>query len=63
VAGALPPSFLIGMMVLAEFARREGLVGTAVTIFLSNDATAVVLTPAVYAAAWRAVTAAVILFA
>jgi len=30
------------------------LVGTIVTIFLSNDATAVVLTPAVYAAATRA---------
>jgi arsenical pump membrane protein len=30
------------------------LVGTAVTIFLSNDATAVVLTPAVYAAAKQA---------
>ena len=68
--------FLIGMMALAEVARREGLfdwlatlavrgsrgsasrlfalvyaVGTVVTIFLSNDATAVVLTPAVYAAA------------
>jgi len=68
--------FLIGMMLLAELARREGLfdwlaalaldhargspyrlftliyiVGTLVTIFLSNDATAVVLTPAVYAAA------------
>ncbi len=67
--------FLIGMMLLAELARREGLfdtlaalavhrargsartlfaliygVGTVVTIFLSNDATAVVLTPAVYAA-------------
>lgn len=67
--------FLIGMMVLAELARQEGLfdwlaayavghakgsgrrlfdlvflVGTVVTIFLSNDATAVVLTPAVYAA-------------
>ena len=66
--------FLLGMMVLAELARREGLfdwlasyalghargsasrlflliyaVGTLVTIFLSNDATAVVLTPAVYA--------------
>ena len=66
--------FLIGMMILAELARREGLfdwlaayalqhargsgrrlclliyaVGTLVTIFLSNDATAVVLTPAVYA--------------
>jgi arsenical pump membrane protein len=68
--------FLIGMMLLAEVARKEGLfdwlavqavrssrqsasrlfaivyaVGTVVTIFLSNDATAVVLTPAVYAAA------------
>ncbi len=68
--------FLVGMMVLAEVARREGLfdwlaaravrgsrgsasrlfllvyaVGTLVTVFLSNDATAVVLTPAVYAAA------------
>jgi arsenical pump membrane protein len=67
--------FLIGMMLLAEIARQEGLfdwlaahavgyagnsarrlflivyiVGTAVTVFLSNDATAVVLTPAVYAA-------------
>ena len=67
--------FLIGMMLLAEVARQEGLfdylaalsvrsakgsakrlflivyaVGTVVTIFLSNDATAVVLTPAVYAA-------------
>ena len=66
--------FLIGMMLLAELARREGLfdwlaayalqhargsgkrlflliyaVGTLVTVFLSNDATAVVLTPAVYA--------------
>jgi arsenical pump membrane protein len=71
--------FLIGMMILAELARREGLfdwlaayalqhargdgkrlftliyvVGTLVTIFLSNDATAVVLTPAVYAIAKRA---------
>jgi len=67
--------FLVGMMLLAEIARKEGLfdwlaqqavkhsrhsasrlfaivygVGTVVTIFLSNDATAVVLTPAVYAA-------------
>lgn len=67
--------FLVGMMLLAEVARKEGLfdwlaqqavrhsrhsasrlfaivygVGTLVTIFLSNDATAVVLTPAVYAA-------------
>ena len=71
--------FLIGMMVLAELARHEGLfdwlaafavqlsagsstrlfvliygVGILVTVFLSNDATAVVLTPAVYAAATRA---------
>jgi arsenical pump membrane protein len=71
--------FLIGMMLLAELARHEGLfdwlaayavrqakgsptrlfglvylVGTIVTIFLSNDATAVVLTPAVYAVAKRA---------
>jgi arsenical pump membrane protein len=68
--------FLLGMMVLAELARLEGLfdwlavhaavqargsaarlftliylVGTLVTIFLSNDATAVVLTPAVAAVA------------
>jgi arsenical pump membrane protein len=68
--------FLVGMMLLAELARAEGLfdwlamqavrhakgsakrlfilvyiVGTLVTVFLSNDATAVVLTPAVYAAA------------
>jgi arsenical pump membrane protein len=67
--------FLIGMMLLAEVARKERLfdwlaalavrhshnsakrlflivyvVGTVVTVFLSNDATAVVLTPAVYAA-------------
>ena len=67
--------FLVGMMLLAEVARQEGLfdwlaaqavrlaknsakrlflivyvVGTIVTVFLSNDATAVVLTPAVYAA-------------
>jgi arsenical pump membrane protein len=67
--------FLVGMMVLAEVARQEGLfdwlaayavrhaqgsaaklftlvygVGIVVTVFLSNDATAVVLTPAVYAA-------------
>jgi arsenical pump membrane protein len=67
--------FLIGMMLIAELARHEGLfdylaafavehargspqrlfllvylVGTMVTIFLSNDATAIVLTPAVYAA-------------
>jgi arsenical pump membrane protein len=68
--------FLIGMMLLAELARQEGLfdwlaalaarqargsarrlfalvyvVGIVVTVFLSNDATAVVLTPAVYAVA------------
>ncbi len=66
--------FLVGMMLLAELAREEGLfdwlaacaarlahgsatrlftlvflVGTIVTTFLSNDATAVVLTPAVAA--------------
>jgi arsenical pump membrane protein len=66
--------FLIGMMLLAELARQEGLfdwlaaraaraakgsatqlfslvfaAGTVVTVFLSNDATAVVLTPAVAA--------------
>ena len=71
--------FLIGMMLLAEVARQEGLfdwlaalavrharssarrlfliiysVGTIVTVFLSNDATAVVLTPVVYAAATAA---------
>lgn len=71
--------FLIGMMLLAELARREGLfdwlaayalahargsgkrlflliygVGVLVTTFLSNDATAVVLTPAVYAVAKHA---------
>lgn len=68
--------FLVGMMLLSELARQEGLfdwlaaraarmakgsatrlftlvfiVGTIVTTFLSNDATAVVLTPAVAAAA------------
>jgi arsenical pump membrane protein len=68
--------FLIGMMLLAELARQEGLfdwlaaraatladgnarrlfaliylVGVVVTVFLSNDATAVVLTPAVAAVA------------
>ncbi|MEH3148441.1 MAG: arsenic transporter [Methylobacterium frigidaeris] len=67
--------FLVGMMLLSEIARKEGLfdwlaahavhaargsatrlfllvyvVGTAVTVFLSNDACAVVLTPAVFAA-------------
>jgi arsenical pump membrane protein len=71
--------FLIGMMLLSETARREGLfdrvaamavnraqqspqrlfalvygVGVVVTAFLSNDATAVVLTPAVYVAAKKA---------
>lgn len=73
--------FLVGMMLLAELARQEGvfdwlaahaaahargsaqrlfgliyLVGTGVTVLLSNDATAVVLTPAV-AAVMRAVQA------
>jgi len=68
--------FLVGMMLLAELARQQGLfdwlaaraarmargsgtrlftliflVGTAVTAVLSNDATAVVLTPAVAAVA------------
>jgi arsenical pump membrane protein len=67
--------FLVGMMIISELARREGVfdwiaihavkaaggsrhrlfvlvyaVGTIITIFLSNDATAVVLTPAVQAA-------------
>lgn len=67
--------FLIGMMLLSELARQQGLfdwlasvatshacgsprrlfvliyaVGIVTTVFLSNDATAVVLTPAVYAA-------------
>lgn len=67
--------FLIGMMLIAELAQREGLfdylaafavqhahgspqrlfllvyvVGVFVTALLSNDATAIVLTPAVYAA-------------
>lgn len=71
--------FLIGMMLLSEVARREGLfdwvaavavnradrspqrlflliygVGIVVTAFLSNDAAAVVLTPAVYAATRKA---------
>jgi arsenical pump membrane protein len=79
VAGVLKGTdvylFLVGMMLLAELARQEGLfdwlaaravrladgsatrlftlvfvVGTVVTVFLSNDATAVVLTPAVAAA-------------
>ena len=68
--------FLVGMMLMSEVARKEGLfdwlagiavrqargsavrlftlvycVGTVVTVFLSNDACAVVLTPAVYCAA------------
>lgn len=72
-------AFLVGMMLLSETARREGLfdaaaalavnlargsprrlfaliyvVGVVVTVFLSNDATAVVLTPAVFAAARKA---------
>lgn len=71
--------FLIGMMLLAEVAREQGLfdwlatlalrqaggsgtrlfdllyvVAVVVTVFLSNDATAVVMTPAVYAAARQA---------
>ena len=71
--------FLIGMMLLSEVAREQGLFdwvaataaihakgstarlfllvylsGIAITTFLSNDATAVVLTPAVYAAARKA---------
>ena len=93
VLGLLPPGraldavakgddvylFLVGMMLLSEVARREGLVdwvaaiaverargsslrlftsiycvGVVVTTFLSNDATAVVLTPAVVAATRQA---------
>jgi arsenical pump membrane protein len=71
--------FLIGMMLLSEVAREQGVfdwlasatvrgshgscsrlftlvyaAGTAVTIFLSNDATAVVLTPAILVAARKA---------
>lgn len=71
--------FLIGMMLLSETAREQGLfdwiaatatnraggstarlfalvyaTGIVTTTFLSNDATAVVLTPAVYAAARKA---------
>lgn len=67
--------FLVGMMLISDIARKEGLfdwlaaiatghakgsprrlfvliygVGILVTVFMSNDATAVVLTPAVYAA-------------
>jgi len=66
--------FLLGMMLLCEVARKEGLfdwlaiqavrhargsgkrlfliiyvVGTVVTVFLSNDAAAVVMTPAIFA--------------
>lgn len=73
--------FLVGMMLLSEVARKEGLfdwvassaaiysrgssarlftlvyaAGIVTTTFLSNDATAVVLTPAVYAAARKAKT-------
>ncbi|KAE8759548.1 arsenic transporter [Paraburkholderia madseniana] len=73
--------FLVGMMLLSEVGRREGLfdwvavfavnhakgsprklfllvylVGVVITAFLSNDATAVVLTPAVFAAAKKAKT-------
>ncbi len=93
VSGLMPPSaalgavekgtdvylFLIGMMLLSETAREQGLfdwvaataaihaggspsrlfllvylAGVVTTTFLSNDATAVVLTPAVYAAARKA---------
>ncbi len=71
--------FLVGMMLLAELDRREGLfdyaagvavrhargsahrlfalvyaIGVVVTVLLSNDATAVVLTPAVYAVCKKA---------
>jgi arsenical pump membrane protein len=71
--------FLIGMMLLSELARAEGVfnwvasvavrgangscsrlfllvysVGTIVTIFMSNDATAVVLTPAILTAVRKA---------
>jgi arsenical pump membrane protein len=71
--------FLIGMMLLSELAREQGVfdwvasvavrgargscsrlfllvysVGTLVTIFMSNDATAVVLTPAILTAVRRA---------
>jgi len=71
--------FLIGMMLLSELAREQGvfdwlssvaarhadgsrlrlfasvyLVGTMVTVFLSNDATAVVLTPAILTAVRKA---------
>jgi arsenical pump membrane protein len=71
--------FLIGMMLLSELAREQGVfdwlstvavraangsttrlftlvygIGTLVTIFMSNDATAVVLTPAILTAVRRA---------
>src|SRR5271156_4432793 len=71
--------FLIGMMLLSELAREQGVfdwvasvavrgargscsrlfllvysVGTLVTIFMSNDATAVVLTPAILSAVRKA---------
>lgn len=71
--------FLVGMMLLSELARREGLfdyaagvavghadgsafrlfalvygIGVVVTVLMSNDATAVVLTPAVYAVCKKA---------
>jgi arsenical pump membrane protein len=71
--------FLIGMMLLSELAREQGVfdwvastairgakgsctrlfllvyaIGTLVTIFMSNDATAVVLTPAILAAVNKA---------
>jgi arsenical pump membrane protein len=71
--------FLIGMMLLSELAREQGVfdwlsalavrsakgstarlftlvygIGTAVTIFMSNDATAVVLTPAILTAVSKA---------
>src|ERR1022692_527341 len=71
--------FLIGMMLLSELAREQGVfdwlssiavrgshgscarlftlvygIGTLVTIFMSNDATAVVLTPAILTAVRKA---------
>lgn len=71
--------FLVGMMLLSELARQEGLfdyaagiavrraggssfrlfalvycIGILVTVLLSNDATAVVLTPAIYAVCKKA---------
>lgn len=75
--------FLIGMMLLSELAREQGvfgwlasvavghsrrscarlfllvyIIGTLVTVFMSNDATAVVLTPAILAAVRKAKTPA-----